>query len=104
MPGHLQVHTDRVFTTSHGVGNDAEELRDELTRIAKDWDNLSRNWSGNAAEAYAGIWAEWHDGATTLVDALADTADKLGRAAVAYENQDGVSAEGLSEPSFEVRL
>ena len=80
MPGHLQVHTDRVFTTSHGVGNDAEELRDELTRIAKDWDNLSRNWSGNAAEAYAGIWAEWHDGATTLVveQALAHRVELLG--------------------------
>lgn len=104
MARQLEVDTDRVFATSRAVGNDAEELRDELAQIAKDWDNLSRSWSGNAAAAYAGIWSEWHEGATSLVDALADTSDKLGRAAAAYEERDGSSAEVVGSTPFEVRL
>jgi WXG100 family type VII secretion target len=96
MGGELHVHAEHVFTTSHGVSSDAEELRDELDRIKMDWDKLSRGWSGAAATAYAAIWDEWHRGAVTLVDVLADTSEKLGRAAVAYDGQDGASGESVS--------
>lgn len=96
MAGQLQVDTDHVFATSHAVSNDAEELRDELSRIQQDWQTLSGGWSGAAATAYAGIWEEWYRGAVTLVDVLADTSEKLGRAAVAYDDQDSASAEAVT--------
>lgn len=104
MVGHLRVHTDRVFATSHAVSNDAEELRDELIAITGEWENLSRGWSGNAAAAYGGIWQEWYEGATRVVDALADSSDKLGRTAVAYDERDMSSAEVLASTSFVVEL
>jgi WXG100 family type VII secretion target len=96
MGGELHVKADDVFATAHAVSNDAEELRDELNRIQHEWDNLSRGWSGAAATAYTAIWEEWHRGAVTLVDVLADMSTKLGRAAVAYDEQDGASADAVS--------
>jgi hypothetical protein len=39
---HLRVNADQAYNTSRAVGNDAQELREELTRPQRDWDNLSR--------------------------------------------------------------
>ena len=38
------------------------------------------------------IWRDWLQGATTLVDALADSSHNLGVAAVAYSERDADSA------------
>lgn len=61
----LRVDADQAYNTSHSVGNDAEELRDELAALQRDWDNLSHGWTGVASSAYSAIWAEWTEGATT---------------------------------------
>ena len=89
---HLSVNTDEAYNTSHAVSNDAEELRDELRTLERDWDNLSRGWSGAASAAYSSIWAEWHGGAAALVEALAESSRNLGVAAVRYAEQDADSA------------
>ena len=68
---HLSVDADQAYNISRAVGNDAQELREELEGLQRDWDNLSREWSGAASYAYSAIWCEWLEGATTLVDALA---------------------------------
>jgi hypothetical protein len=39
---HLRVEADQAFNTSRVVGNDAQELREELAGLRRDWDNLSR--------------------------------------------------------------
>lgn len=103
MADHLEVDVD---STSHAVGNDAEELREELSRIAQEWSRstLSHGWSGTAATAYKSIWEEWHEGAATLVDALAESSQRLGQAASAYEQQDTGSAEALGTAAIELEL
>ena len=51
---HLKVDADQAYNTSRAVGNDAQELREELAGLQRDWDNLSREWSGVASSAYSG--------------------------------------------------
>lgn len=34
---HLNVDTDQAHNTSRAVGNDAQELRDELAGLQRDW-------------------------------------------------------------------
>jgi WXG100 family type VII secretion target len=101
---HLRVDADHAFDTSHAVGNDAEELREELAGLQRDWDNLSHGWTGAASSAYSAIWTEWLHGANTLVEALADTSHKLGVAAVRYSEQDAGSAAALDAASIDLGL
>jgi WXG100 family type VII secretion target len=101
---HLSVDTDHAYQTSRAVANDAQELRDELTGLQRDWDNLSRGWSGAAAAAYSAIWAEWVEGATTLVDSLVESSHELGLAAVAYSEQDAGSAATLRSVPMDLGL
>ncbi|TPG34666.1 WXG100 family type VII secretion target [Mycolicibacterium hodleri] len=51
----LRVDTDQAYNTSHAVSNDAEDLREELAGLQRDWDNLARGWTGTASSAYAAI-------------------------------------------------
>jgi len=104
MADHLKVDVNEAFKTSHAVSNDAEELREELSRISQEWGNVSHGWSGAAASAYTSIWEEWHEGAANLVEALAESSRRLGQAAVSYEQQDTVSAHRLDSLSIELGL
>ena len=88
MAEHLKVDVAKALDTSHVVSEDAEDLRAELTRIAREWDDVPSGWSGNASSAFATLWEEWHYGAVKLVEILAETTRRLGHAAVAYEDQE----------------
>jgi WXG100 family type VII secretion target len=101
---HLRVEADQAFNTSRVVGNDAQELREELAGLRRDWDNLSREWSGVASSAYSAIWCEWLDGATTLVDVLVESSHNLGVAAVAYSEQDASSAAALRSTPIDLGI
>lgn len=69
MHHHLNVVPDFAFNTSRAVRTDAVALHEQLTGMQWDWSNMPRGWSG-AASAYSPLWAEWFDGAATLVDTL----------------------------------
>jgi WXG100 family type VII secretion target len=101
---HLRVEADQAFNTSRVVGNDAQELRDELAGLQRDWDNLSREWSGVASSAYSAIWCEWLEGATTLVDALVESSHNLGVAAVSYSERDAGSAAAIRSTPIELGI
>ena len=101
---HLRVDADQAYNVSLAVGNDAQDLREELTGLQRDWDNLSREWSGVASAAYSAIWQEWLEGATTLVDALAESSHNLGVAAVAYSEQDAGSAAALGSTPIDLEI
>lgn len=100
----LRVDADLAYNTSRAVGNDAVELREELAGLQRDWDNLSREWSGAASTAYTAIWRDWLEGATTLVDALADSSHNLGVAAVSYSERDADSADALDSTAIDLGL
>jgi WXG100 family type VII secretion target len=95
MADHLRVDADAAFNGSHVISNEAEELREELSRLSREWDNLSHGWSGVAASAFARTWEEWHEGAAKVVEALAESSRRLAQAAVLYEERDNNSAQML---------
>jgi WXG100 family type VII secretion target len=101
---HLKVEADQAYNTSRAVGNDAQELRDEMVGLQRDWDNLSREWSGLASSAYSALWGEWLEGATKLVDALAESSHNLGVAAAAYSEHDAGSAEAFSATPMDMGI
>lgn len=102
--GHLKVDPELAFSTSRLLSNDAIELHEQLTRLERGWENLSRGWSGVASSAYSPIWAEWLDGATTLVDSLEDLSQKLALSASRYAEQDDSSAESIESVSMDLGL
>lgn len=101
---HLRVDVEQAYNTSRSLGNDAQDLREELLGLQRDWDNLSREWSGAASSAYSAIWCEWLDGATMLVDALVDSSHNLGVAAVSYAQQDAGSATILDSTPIDMGI
>jgi WXG100 family type VII secretion target len=101
---HLRVDADQAYDTSHAVGNDAEELREELTALQREWENLSHGWTGGAASAYSSIWAEWLDGAHAIVESLAESSHRLGVAAVRYAEKDASSAAALDSTPIDLGL
>jgi WXG100 family type VII secretion target len=101
---HLRVDADQAYNTSRAVANDAQELREELAGLQRDWDNLSREWSGVASSAYSAIWSEWLEGATTLIDALAEASHNLCVAAVAYSERDASSAAAIRSTPIDLGI
>ena len=104
MADHLQVRADEMFATSHSVSNDAEELREELAAIAREWEDVSHGWSGDAASAYDALWQEWHEGAIKLVDVVSELSHGLGRAAMSYQDQDTSSADVIRSTPIDLGL
>jgi WXG100 family type VII secretion target len=100
----MRVDADAAYSTSHAVSNDAQELREELASLQRQWDNLSRGWSGAASSAYSSIWTEWLDGASKLVDALAESSHNLGVAAVRYAEQDADSVTAVNSTTLDLGL
>ena len=104
MAGQLEVDTDTAFTTSRSVSADAEELREGLVELSHGWANVSRGWSGAAASAYTPLFEEWEEGASQLVESLAETAHMLAEAAVRYREQDTSSAESVAATAREMGI
>lgn len=98
----MMVSPNEVFKAAHAIGNQANELRDGLEGLSRDWDSLSHGWSGAAASAFTPAWAEWHEGVTTLIAMLTNWADRMARAAVAYEQQDGEVAGMVGSAGAEI--
>jgi WXG100 family type VII secretion target len=103
MPESLMVNSGAAFNAGHAVMAQAVELREELDRLAQEWDDVSSGWSGMAASAYASAWQDWHEGAVRLLDSLHDVSENLCRAAVTYEQQDAAAAQATSAAAAQVQ-
>jgi WXG100 family type VII secretion target len=57
---------------------------------------LGSGWSGEAAAAYSGVWQEWHEGASQVVQGLTEMSGLLREAASRYSGTDTSSAGDLS--------
>lgn len=100
----LEVDPDIAFHTSRSVGSDAVELHEQLAGLQREWENLSRGWSGPAASVYSPLWEEWLDGANTLVDTLEELSRKVAEAAAAYLDQDGSAAASVDSTAINFGL
>ena len=101
---HLEVDPDVAFSTSRSVTNEAVELHEQLAGLQRDWDNLSRGWSGAASAAYAPLWEEWLEAANSLVGTLEDLSGKVAAAAAEYVDRDGGIAESVDSAAVNVEL
>ncbi|WP_071287866.1 WXG100 family type VII secretion target [Mycolicibacterium llatzerense] len=88
----LTVDAEVALQAAQGVGSDAAELREELSRLEREWQDIAHGWKGSAASAYTALWEQWHDGATKVVQTALESSEKLNRAAVLYTQQDEESA------------
>jgi WXG100 family type VII secretion target len=104
MGDRLKVSATEAFAAAQAIGNHAEDLRDELQRLVREWEDLSHSWSGAAASAFAPPWQEWHEGAAKLTEMLADTSRKLAGAAVVYDEQDSEGAHALGSAADGIPL
>lgn len=95
MADSLRVNASDLFQKAQAIGNQAEELRDELLRLVSGWEDLSHTWEGVAAATYGPVFERWHVNATNVVENLAVSSQRLARAVVAYEEQDAYGAEAL---------
>lgn len=93
------VNSGEVFKAAQVIGSQAQEMCEGVDALLRDWESLSAGWSGAAAAAFAPAWEEWHSGATKLNAMLAAWADRLARAAVAYEYQDCAVAGAVAHSS-----
>ncbi|BBY73601.1 hypothetical protein MPRF_05000 [Mycolicibacterium parafortuitum] len=101
---HLKVDPDVAFSTSRSVINEAVELHEQLAGLQRDWDNLSRSWSGAASAAYTPLWEEWLEGANSLVGTLEDLSSKVAAAAAEYVDRDGGVAESIDSAAVNLEL
>jgi WXG100 family type VII secretion target len=98
----LMVKPGEAFNTAHAVAVHAQELHEALSQLTRDWGNLSHSWTGSAASAFSSAWSEWHEGASKLTDILADSAERLAKAAMAYEHQDAAAATAVQSATTDV--
>ena len=95
----LTVDAEVALQAAQGVSGDATELREELSRLEREWQDIAHGWKGSAAGAYAALWEQWHDGAIKVVQSVAESAEKLNQAATLYTQQDEESAHVLQSAS-----
>ena len=95
----LTVDAAVALQAAQGVGSDATELQEELSRLEREWQDIAHGWKGSAAAAYAALWEQWHDGAIKVVQSVAESAEKLNQAATLYTQQDEESAHVLQSAS-----
>ena len=100
----MEVDPDVAVDIARSVGNDAVELHEQLTGLQRDWDNLSPRWSGAAAAAYSPLWADWLEGATTLVESLEELSGKVAAAAVRYAEQDQSAAVPIDSAALDMGI
>ncbi|MCT7361370.1 hypothetical protein A7G45_00970 [Mycolicibacterium llatzerense] len=95
----LTVDTDAALNAAQGVSTDAAELRQELARLEREWQDIAHGWKGSAAGAYTALWEQWHDAATKVVQSVSESAQKLNQAAALYTQQDEESANVVRSAS-----
>ncbi|ETZ97940.1 WXG100 type VII secretion target family protein [Mycobacterium kansasii 824] len=75
----LAMKLEAMATAAHVLTNQADELKDELDSIARQWRELSSTWTGVAASAYQPPWQEWYSGAATAAAILEEHSQLLMR-------------------------
>ena len=91
----ISMEVEHTVSTAQAVGNRADDLRAELDRLARDWQQLSSTWTGVAASAYTPPWREWHEAATVLMHSLREMSELLVQNAISMNDRDDTSARML---------
>lgn len=90
------IDVEKAFGAADQLQKNVRDFREELEDLRHEWAALSGTWQGSAATAYEGPWLRWVKNASTLVDELGGSAEKIGRTAYQLQTQDGGNAAGIS--------
>ncbi|MFD6199553.1 WXG100 family type VII secretion target [Mycobacteriaceae bacterium NPDC060252] len=90
------IDVEKAFAAADQVQKNARSFREELEDLRREWEVLAGTWRGSAATAYEAPWQRWVKSASTLVEELGTSAEKIGRTAYQLQAQDGACASGIS--------
>ncbi|GGL40959.1 WXG100 family type VII secretion target [Nocardia jinanensis] len=89
----LQVVPDEVVDAGQFVQQTADALVNALSSLDTDIDGLLEVWKGVSATSYRSGWQETKQGAITVLEALANTAELLGVNSRTYVEQDDSNSQ-----------
>ncbi|WP_068057242.1 WXG100 family type VII secretion target [Nocardia xishanensis] len=92
----LSVDLDEVRALGRLAYAVAEECKSGYASLVADTHATIDSWSGNNADIFAAGWAEFHEGADQVWDALFELAEKLGVTAETLRATDQSHAAGIS--------
>ncbi|WP_187776122.1 WXG100 family type VII secretion target [Antrihabitans cavernicola] len=90
-PHQIHATADRTAALSDDFWNDVETLRRDAEQL------MQSDWTGDAANTHAALWAEWVDSARQVTTALSNDAGLLHQAADSYTATDDGSADAISD-------
>lgn len=89
-PAELESVSAELHTLAEGMRSGLNSLDGQVT------DMLGSGWSGSAASAYHGVWTEWHEGASQVVQGLTTMSSLLTEAASRYSSTDQHAAGDIA--------
>ncbi|HKP44401.1 WXG100 family type VII secretion target [Mycobacterium sp.] len=89
-PSELVAVAAELESVAEGLRSGLGSLDGEVSGL------LGSGWSGEAASAYSGVWQEWHDGASQVVQGLTAMHGLLQEAAGRYSGTDTSGAADVS--------
>jgi WXG100 family type VII secretion target len=93
----LQVTASELVAVSAELNSLTESLRSGLGALDSDVSGLlGAGWTGSAASSYSGVWQEWHQGASQVVEGLSRMSGLLQEAAAHYSSTDTATAADIS--------
>jgi WXG100 family type VII secretion target len=85
----LRVDPAALVDVAAQLNSVAEGLRSGLGSLDGEVSGLlGASWTGEAASAYAGVWREWHEGASHVVEGLTTMSVLLQQGASGYADTD----------------
>ena len=93
----LQVEPSELVAVSHELSTVADGLRSGISSLDNEVTGLmGTGWTGSAASAYAGVWKEWHEGASQVVAGLSRMSALLNDAAARYTGTDAAGGAHIA--------
>ena len=96
MNDELTMKLEAMASAAHILTNQADDLKDELDSIVNDWQALSSTWTGAAASAFKAPWEEWHSGAVTVAEVLAEHSHLLTHSANLMLDHENTAAKAFT--------
>lgn len=95
-PAALSAEPEEVKALGRMAYQIADELQAGYSSLVTDTKATIDSWSGNNAGVFTAAWAEFHEGADQVWDALFELAEKLGVTAETLRATDQSFATGIS--------
>ena len=98
------VDTARMATARADVVDIHEELTKDFATLSASVDSLlTSGWRGPARDAYARGWADWLDGAGSVLAGLEEMGSLLGVNRAVYVENDDVTAAQMHAAATKIR-